>query len=153
MNKIVVISIIIVVATAGTLIAIRQGENAAQERLGQLKIAENANRLALEAQKAIIDAKRVEEIARREAEALNAQIAGYVLEAKSLLDLGQFQQAIDAAKNVLSQDAANAEAKVILKTAMVKLQEIAQQQINALTKQKPQKMVEDSDLAPSIPKQ
>jgi len=153
MKKIVVIIIVIIVATVATLVTIQQGEKAAQERLTQLKIAEDANRLAAEALGVINEAKRIEEIARQEAEALNAQIATYVFEAKSLLDAGQFQQAIDAAKNILAQDAQNAEAKVILESAMVKLKEIAQQQINALTKQEPQKMVEDSDLIPAIPNQ
>jgi len=153
MNKIVVLIIVIIVATIGTLVAIQQGDKAAQERLVQLRIAEKANRLAAEAQRAIAEAKKVEEIDRQEAEVFNTQMATYVFEAKSLLDAGQFQQAIDAAKNVLGQDAQNAEAKVILNTAVVKLQEIAQQQIDALTKQEPQKMVEDSDLVPAIPKQ
>ncbi len=152
MTKTRIIIIVLVVATAGTILAIRQGEKSAQERLTQLKITEDAQRLVAEAQRAINEAKRVERIAREEAEALKAQIATYILEAKSLLDAGQFQQAIDAAKNVLGQDSNNAEAKVILETAMVKLKEIAQRHINALTKQETQKMVEDSDLVPAIPK-
>ena len=151
MSKTMIVVIVLIVATGATLVAIQQNEKAAQEKQAQLKIAEDANRLAAEAQKAIDEAKRIEEIARQEAEALSTQIATYVLEAKSLLDAGQHQQAIDAAKNVLGQDANNAEAKVILKTAMAQLKEIAQQQIDALTKQETQKMVEDSDLVPSTP--
>lgn len=153
MTKTRIIIIVLVVATVGTILAIQQGEKSAQKRLTQLKIAEDAQRLVAEAQRAINEAKRVERIAREEADALKAQIATYILEAKSLLDAGQFQQAIDAAKNVLGQDSNNAEAKVILETAMVKLKEIAQRQIDALTKQKTQKMVEDSDLVPAIPEQ
>lgn len=153
MTKTRIIIIVLVVATVGTILAIQQGEKSAQERLTQLKIAEDAQRLVLEAQRAINEAKRVERISREEAEVLKAQIATYILEAKSLLDAGQFQQAIDAAKNVLGQDSNNAEAKVILETAMVKLKEIAQRQIDALTKKATQKMVEDSDLVPAIPEQ
>jgi len=159
MTKTRIIMIVIVVATIGTILAIQKGEQAANKRLSQLKIAENANRLAaeakraiVEAQQAIAEAKRVEIIARQKAETLRAQIAIYILEAKSLLDAGQYKQAINAAKNVLGQDSNNAEAKVILEIAMVKLKEIAQQQIDALTKQETQKMVEDSDLVPAIPK-
>lgn len=153
MTKTRIIIIVLIVATVGTILAIQQGEKSAQKRLTQLKIAEDAQRLVAEAQRAINEAKRVEQIAREEAGVLKAQIATYILEAKSLLDAGQFQQAIDAAKNVLGQDSNNAEAKVILETAMVKLKEIAQRQIDALTKQKTQKMVEDSDLVPAIPEQ
>ena len=153
MTKTRIIIIVLVVATVGTILAIRQGDKAAQKRLVQLKIVEDAQRLAADAQRAINEAKRVERIAREEAEALKTQIATYILEAKTLLDAGQFQQAINAAKNVLGQDSNNAEAKVILETAMVKLKEIAQRHIDALTKQKPQKMVEDSDLVPAIPEQ
>jgi len=153
MNKNVIVLIVIVAAIAGTLIVKQQNEKAAQLREIQLKTAEDANKLAAEAQKAINEAKRLEEIAKKEAEALERQIAKYVYDATTLLNAGQYQQAIDAAKNILSNDANNSDAKAILETAMTKLNEIAQQKINALTKQEPKKIVEDSDLVPSIPGQ
>jgi len=153
MSKNVIVLVVIIAAIAGTLIIRQQNEKAAQQRKAQLKIAEEANRLAAEAQKALNEAKKLEEIARQEAETLSKQLAVYISEAKSSLNGGQYQQAIDTAKNILSQDAENSEARVILETAVVKLKEIAQQQITTLTKQKPQKIVEDSDLVPSIPEQ
>lgn len=150
MKKNVIILIVLIAAIAGTLIVKQQNKKAVQQREAQLRIAEEANRLAAEAQKAITEAKKLEEIARQEAEALKQKIATYAFEARTLLNNGQYQQAIDAAKNILSADVNNADAKSILETAMVKLKEIAQEKINALTKQEPKKIVEDADLVPSI---
>ena len=154
MNKNVIILLVLVAAIVGTLIVRQQSKQAAQKRHHQLKTAENANRLAAEAQKAINDAKRLEEIARQETEILKKKIATRIFEAKSLLDDDNYQKAIDTAKNVFTLDADNTEAKMILESAMAKLKEIAQQQIDALAKQKSQKMIEESDLilsAPSVP--
>lgn len=153
MKKNVIILIVLIAAIAGTLIVKQQNKKAVQQREAQLRIAEEANRLAAEAQKAITEAKKLEEIARQEAEALKQKIATYAFEARTLLNNGQYQQAIDAAKNILSNDVNNSDAKSILETAVVKLKEIAQEKINALTKQEPKKIVEDADLVPSIPGQ
>jgi uncharacterized protein HemX len=151
MNKNMIVLVVLVLAIAGTLIVTQQNEKAAQQKQAQLKAAEEANRLAAEAQQAINEAKRLEQIAKQEAEALKNKIAGQIAQAKSQIDGGQYQQAIDTAKNVLSYDAENSDAKEILELAMAKLKEIAQQQINALTKQEVQKVVKDSDLVPGIP--
>lgn len=153
MKKNVIILIVLIAAIAGTLIVKQQNKKAVQQREAQLRIAEEANKLAAEAQKAITEAKKLEEIARQEAEALKQKIATYAFEARTLLNNGQYQQAIDAAKNILSNDVNNSDAKSILETAVVKLKEIAQEKINALTKQEPKKIVEDADLVPSIPGQ
>ena len=42
MNKTMIIVIVLIVAIVGTLLAIQRGEKAAEKRLSQLKIAENA---------------------------------------------------------------------------------------------------------------
>jgi len=81
---------------------------------------------------------------------LKKEIATYVSDAQILLNNSQYQQAIDAAKNILVRDVDNTAAKMILESSIIKLKEIAQNEINALTKQEPKKIIEDSDLVPSI---
>ena len=76
-----------------------------------------------------------------------------IIVGQDIMSLFDFWYGTKDKQMFLGRDSNNAEAKVILETAMVKLKEIAQQQIDALTKQETQKMVEDSDLVPAIPKQ
>lgn len=149
MNKKIIVLLVIIAAIVGALVVRQQSEQVALKRHHQLKSTEKANRLAAEAQKAINDAKRIKEIARKKAETLSKKIANRVFEAKSLLDDGSYQKAINAAKSVFALDSDNTEAKMILESAMIKLKEIAQQQIDALAKQESQKMIEESDLVPS----
>ena len=151
MSKNIIILIVLIVAIAGTLVVKEQNKKIAQQRQAQLKAAEEANQLAAEAQQAINEARRLEAIAKQEAKAFKQQIAARVSQAESLLNAGEYQLAIDAAKNILGNDVNNADAKTILETAVIKLKEIAQQKIDGLTKQAPKKIIEDTNLVPSIP--
>jgi len=153
MNRNVIILSILVLAIVGTIVVTQKNQKAAELRQMQLKAAEKANKLAAEAQKAINEAKMAEEAAKQAAEALKAKMNGLVVQAKSLLEDNKYQEAINIAKNILSQDANNADAKSILETAMAKLKEIAQQQAEALTKQEAQKTLENLGAGLTVPGQ
>ncbi len=149
MKKNMIILSVLVLAVVGTIIYTQQQQKTEEQRQMQLKAAEEANKLAAEAQKAINEAKMAEEAAK----ALQTKINELVFQAKTLLESGEHQKAIDIAKNILSQDADNGQAKSILETAMAKLKEIAQKQTEALTEQAPQKVLENLNTGLNIPGQ
>jgi len=142
MNKKFVIILILVLVVSGVYIVTQQAKKAAEQKVMQ-KAAEEANRLAAEArkalyeaelvkQRAIAEAKRAEELARQKAAVLQARLSALTEKAKILLNDGKFQEAIDTAKSILSQDADHAQAKSILETAATKLQDFVQQQAGVL---------------------
>ena len=162
MNKIAITVLILALAGAGAFIYTRQNQQAAQlEQQIQLKKAaeaksiaapqekqralaeqakqkalEEAKKIEAEAQKAkqiaMEEAQKAEEAAKQKAAELQTMLSGLIAQAKAFLDSGKFQEAIDMAKNILSQDPNNPEAKSILDQAMAKLKEVAQEKAASL---------------------
>jgi len=134
-----IIVLILMLVGIGAVIVTRQGqkspllEQARMQATQQAKptALEEARRVEAEAQKAkpmaMDEAKKLQEAAE-----LQAALGGLIAQAKSLLESGEYQEAIDTAKNILSQDANNTEAISILETATARLNELVQQQEPAL---------------------
>lgn len=159
MSKSMIIVLVLILVAAGAFIINNQNQKAAQLEQMQLREAEEAKniearqarqraleearRVEAEAQRAkqaaLEEAKKLEEAAKQQDAELQTKIGGLIAQAKSLLDGGKYQEAIDMAKNILSQDANNSEAKSILETAMAKLKEMAQEQATSLIKEDPKK--------------
>jgi len=159
-NRILIFIVILVVVGAGVIIQqqrsveqVNQMEQQAIKEVQRVKIeqarlqaiaAEKAKQQAiLEAQQAeaevermkqqsLEEARKAQEAARREAAALQAAISNLTTQAQSLLDDGQYQQAIDIAKNALSSDPGNPIAKSIIEKATVMLNEAVQEKAGAL---------------------
>jgi hypothetical protein len=149
-NRILIFIIILVIFGAVVIIQqqksmnqVEQMERQAIEKVHEAEV-EQAKQMALEAvqhvetrtqevlQNALSEVKRVGEEAREKAEGLKAKIVGLVAQAQSLLDGGQFQQAIDLANTILGEDPGNMQAQSIIKQATAKLQEAAQRQSEAI---------------------
>ena len=107
----------------------QQAVNAQRAKLQALEAAQKAEAEAQRIkQQALEEARRMEEAARREAEAVKAKINGLVAQAQSLLDSGQYQNALNLATSILSQDANNAAAQSIVAQAREKLKGVNPQE-------------------------
>lgn len=169
MNKSVIIILILVLVGAGVIIITKQNQKNTQLKQEQLlkeariskqkSLAIEAKRIAVEQAKlkalevareaeaeaqrvkqaALEEVKRLEEAGKKEAEELQSKISGLIAQGRSLLESGNYQQAADLAKNILNLDVDNSQAKLILDTAIAKIEEVVQQQAAPLVKEEPKK--------------
>lgn len=120
---------------------------AAEAQAAKQKALEETNRIEAEAQlakqKALDEARRAEaeaqearqlaqEAVRQKAEEIQGMVDSLVTQATSMLDAGQYQQAIDIAKKILADDPNNPDAKSIIERATAMLKEAAQEKADAL---------------------
>ena len=118
--------------------------------------AKQAKQRALEvARKAEAEAQKAKQLAAQAAEKsaaeLQSKISGLVAQAKSSLEGGDYQGAIDSAKSVLSQDAGNAEAKSILETAMAKIKDFVKEQALSNVNEDPAQALESLTSGVKLP--
>lgn len=148
MNKNLILVFIVILVVAGAIAVIQQQQSTnqieqmakeleAQRTRQEITRADQAKQQALERatraeaaverikQQTLQEARKIEEAAKQRAEEF---INGLLAQAQSALNNGQYQEAVNLAQNILSQDPNNLQARSIMETAKSKLTEIIQQQ-------------------------
>jgi colicin import membrane protein len=110
--------------------AIQEAQKAKEEAM---KAEQMALERAKQAEAEALKAKQAAEAAAQKAsEEVKAKVSQLIAEAQALLDGGQFQAAIDMAKQVLADDPNNLDAQSIIEKATAKLKEAASQGVQNL---------------------
>ncbi len=105
---------------------VAQDEIIAKSKVVQSQLENEVNELKTEA-------KAAQNEVQAKANALKSEMAEILSKAKELLNSGNYQEAISAAQNILSNfDSNSSEAKGIIEQAKVKIQELAQDKIDSV---------------------